>query len=318
MRYPAYLLILLVVAVFLASLALGRYPVDLLSPDEESKVILLEVRLPRVLMSVVLGAVLGGSSAALQAVLRNPLASPYVLGVTQGAAFGAGLAMLLLLPEPYAISLTSFCFALIAVLVALSIARVHGVVSPVVLVLSGVLVGAMFTAGLSVIQWLIDPWRLQGLVFWLMGGLYRISWSSYPIAIPGAVVGLALLIAMRWRINILSLGEDEARSLGVDVEKERLLVLAASAAAVASVTCVTGIVAFIGLVIPHVARALFGADNRVLIPTSMAVGSVVLPLADTLCRTLFPFEIPLSVVTTLITVPYLAYLLRRVARRWSA
>ena len=126
------------------------------------------------------------------------------------------------------------------------------------------------------------------------------------------------LIAMRWRINILSLGEDEARSLGVDVEKERLLVLAASAAAVASVTCVTGIVAFIGLVIPHVARALFGADNRVLIPTSMAVGSVVLPLADTLCRTLFPFEIPLSVVTTLITVPYLAYLLRRVARRWSA
>jgi len=317
MRYPAYLLILLVVAVFLASLALGRYPVDLLSPDEESKVILLEVRLPRVLMSVVLGAVLGGSSAALQAVLRNPLASPYVLGVTQGAAFGAGLAMLLLLPEPYAISLTSFCFALIAVLVALSIARVHGVVSPVVLVLSGVLVGAMFTAGLSVIQWLIDPWRLQGLVFWLMGGLYRISWSSYPIAIPGAVVGLALLIAMRWRINILSLGEDEARSLGVDVEKERLLVLAASAAAVASVTCVTGIVAFIGLVIPHVARALFGADNRVLIPTSMAVGSVVLPLADTLCRTLFPFEIPLSVVTTLITVPYLASLLRRVARRWS-
>jgi len=318
MRYPAYLLILLVVAVFLASLALGRYPVDLLSPDEESKVILLEVRLPRVLMSVVLGAVLGGSSAALQAVLRNPLASPYVLGVTQGAAFGAGLAMLLLLPEPYAISLTSFCFALIAVLVALSIARVHGVVSPVVLVLSGVLVGAMFTAGLSVIQWLIDPWRLQGLVFWLMGGLYRFSWSSYTIAIPGAVVGLALLIAMRWRINILSLGEDEARSLGVDVEKERLLVLAASAAAVASVTCVTGIVAFIGLVIPHVARALFGADNRVLIPTSMAVGSVVLPLADTLCRTLFPFEIPLSVVTTLITVPYLAYLLRRVARRWSA
>lgn len=316
-NYSYTILAILAITVFIVSLSIGRYPVNIFNLDKVSAAVLLEVRLPRIIMGIILGAVLGCSSAALQAILRNPLASPYVLGVTQGAAFGAGLAMLLLPPEPYVIPLFSFCFALTAVLIALTIARIQGVISPIVLVLSGILVGAMFMVGLSIIQWIIDPWRLHGLIFWLMGGLYRVSWSSYPIALPGAILGLVLLTAMRWRLNILSLSEYEARSLGVNVGRERLIVLALSAGAVASVTCVSGIVAFIGLIIPHIARAIFGADNRVLIPASIAVGSIILPIADTLCRSLLPSEIPLSIVTTTITVPYLAYLLRRVATRWA-
>ena len=315
LKFLACTVLLLIVLVI--SLSVGRYPLSLFSLDSESKEILFAVRFPRVLMAVIAGAVLGSSSTALQAVFRNPLASPYILGVTQGAAFGAGLAMLLLPPNPLAVTLFALVFALLAVAVVLALAKVHGATSPLLLVLSGVVVGAMFTAGLSAIQWLIDPWRLQGLVFWLMGGLYRVTWEKYAVSIPGVAVGLALLMLMRWRLDLLSLSDDEARSLGVDVERERLVIVSAAALSIASITCSTGIIAFIGLVIPHIARPFFGSENRVLLPASALVGGIVVLLADTLCRSLLPMEIPISIVTTLISVPYLAYLLRKVASGWA-
>ena len=310
----------------LFSLNLGRYPtsiIDLIkvfsdsadSTGDTGVRVLLDLRLPRVLMGVIAGMVFGSAAASLQSTFRNPLVSPYMLGVTQGAAFGAALAMYFDMPQPL-ILLLSLAFALGSLALALFLALVRQALSPATLVLAGVTVGALFSAALSILQYLVDPWKLQGIVFWLMGGFYRVSWESYAVAAPGALLGLTILLLMRWRLNLLSLSDEEARALGVRVGWERALVFSSAALAEASVTCAVGIVAFIGLIIPHLARPFFGSDNRVLIPASMLIGAVIIVLTDTLCRSLFSFEIPISIVTTLVTAPYFIYLLGRVEREW--
>jgi len=321
------LLSILLISALMISLNVGRYPVNMINlfehltktaksgnPNDISVDVLLRLRVPRVIMGVVAGMVSGATATALQATFRNPLVSPYMLGVTQGAAFGAALAIYFNMPPPL-IPLLSLLFALLALGVTLILAAARQAFSQT-LILAGIIVGAIFSALLSILQYIIDPFRLQNVVFWLMGGLYRVTWENLTIALLGAVLGLALLLAMQWRLNLLSLSDEEAKTLGCRVNLERLLVFSAAALAEASVVSVTGIIAFIGLMIPHLCRPFFGSDNRVLLPASTLTGAITLVLTDTLCRSLYSFEIPISIVTTLITAPYFIYILEKISREW--
>jgi len=309
-------LLLALLVVLTVSLAIGRYPINLLNLNEEALSVLLNVRLPRVLMSAIGGAIFGVTGTALQATFKNPLISPYILGITQGAAFGAALALLLFQPVPYVVTLSAFLFSMIALACTLVIAGVQRYYAPLTIVLAGIIVGAIFSSLLSIIQYIIDPWRLQGIVFWLMGGFYRVTWEYFLIALPGSLISLILLTLIRWRLNILSLSDDEARALGINVVFERVLVFVISSLAIASVTAISGIIAFAGLVFPHIARGLIGSDNRVLIPASALVGSLILLVTDDICRSLYTFEIPISILTTLIATPYFIYLMRRITGEW--
>lgn len=307
------------------SLLVGRYPINF--NDEISLHVLRSIRLPRIILCSLTGAILSITGASLQSIFRNPLVSPYILGITQGAAFGAALSILFMSPSPYTIStvvpstyltiIFAFTFSLVALLLSVVIARVRGAFTPVSLTLSGIIVGALFSTLLSIIQYVVDPERLQGIVFWIMGGFHRSSWNTLAIAIPGSVIGVSILLLIRWRLNVLSMGDEEALMLGVNVKRERFIVIIASSLACSSVIAVSGIISFIGLVVPHLCRALIGPDNKYLIPASMCMGAFILLLADNFCRTLFTYEIPISIVTTLIAVPYFIYLLRRVGGEWK-
>ncbi|RLF19746.1 MAG: iron ABC transporter permease [Thermoprotei archaeon] len=310
-----FLLFITLPLVFMVSIMMGRYPLNIPPSDDVAHFVLMNIRIPRVLLAVIAGSCLSVAGAILQSVLRNPLASPYILGVTQATAFGAALAMYLMLPSALII-FSSFIFGLIATLLVLLLSRVRGFLSPVTVILSGIVVGAIFTTMLSAVQYMIDPWRLQGIVFWLMGSFGRASWDILAWTMPISLIALSSAHAMRWRLNILSLGDEEARMLGARVQMERALLIALSALMCATVTSVSGIVAFIGLIAPHMARALVGPDARLLVPASAALGGVIMMIADDVCRTPFSFEIPLSIVTTLVAAPYFIYLLRRMGGEW--
>jgi iron complex transport system permease protein len=286
------------------------------SLGETASFILFNIRLPRILLCALAGATLSVAGASLQSTLRNPLVSPYILGLSQGAAFGAALAMLLLPYSSYMIPILAFIFGFSAVILACSLARIRGGFSTVTVILAGVIVAAIFTALLSIVKFISDPYRLSGIVFWTMGGFYKASWDYLLLAAPGSVTGLTILFFLRWRLNVLSMGDEEAKLMGVNVYRERLLVLISATLACASVISVSGIVAWVGLIVPHIVRSLVGSDNKYLIPASAAFGASILVLTDDLCRSLFSFEIPISIVTTLVAAPYFIYLLRKVGGEW--
>lgn len=313
-RLKFYLLLLSFIPIGLVSLLIGRYPLKF---DDMGMFIILHLRLPRILLVALTGAVLSSSGAALQATLRNPLVSPYILGVTQGAAFGAALAVLCFPESKYSTIVCALIFGTLAITISLLLSRVRGSFSTITVILSGIIVGAVFSALLSIVKYVADPYRLQEIVFWTMGGFYKSSWENLLIATPGAVLGMMLLFLMRWRLNVLSMGDEEARLLGVNVKREKILIIFASSLACASVISVSGIIAFIGLIVPHMVRALIGPDVRYLIPASMSLGAGVLIIADDLCRSLFSFEIPISIITTLIAAPYFVYLLRKIGGEWK-
>lgn len=314
------ILTVLPIPILALSLLVGRYPLNLFTGiDSTSGFILFNIRLPRIILCALSGAALSVAGASLQSTLRNPLVSPYILGLSQGAAFGAALAMAIIPYSAYIAYLTpvsAFIFGLIAVSMTCLLARAKGGFSTVTVILAGVIVAAIFTALLSVVRLIADPYRLAGIVFWMLGGYYKASWSNLAIAFPGSVLGLTSLLAVRWRINVLSMGDEEAEMLGVNVQRERLLVVLSSTVACASVISVSGIVGWVGLIIPHMARGLVGSDNRFLIPSSMGLGASILMLTDDICRTLFPFEIPITIVTTLVAAPYFVYLLKKTGAGW--
>jgi len=161
-----------------------------------------------------------------------------------------------------------------------------------------------------------DPYRLAGVVFWALGGLHRACWQSFFICAPSLIIGLPILFSIRWRLNVLSMGEEEAKLLGANIKRDRFIVVVSSTLVCASVIAVTGIIGWIGLIIPHMTRSLIGPDNKYLIPASAAFGASFLLITDTLCRTLFTFEIPISIITTLIAAPYFIYLLKKVGGGW--
>lgn len=306
--YFAVLLVLLPLLVLGISVFIGRYPKPLFMPlsvlfnDELGRNLVLNLRIPRLITSALLGMSLATAGGVMQMLFRNPLVEPGFLGVTQGAGFGAALSILFLSTSPLVVELSATAFAVIGLLFSYFVARRVRFGGWVLrLVLSGIAVSALFSAGLGILKYMADPVsQLPEIVFWLLGGLWSVTWSDLLYILPVVVIGLVIIFLMRWRLNLLSLSDETAFSLGVSVGRERALLLAASVAVTAVVVSVAGIVGWIGLIIPHIARRIAGANAAAFIPVSISLGAVFGIVSDDLARTLMMGEIPLGIITSLI------------------
>jgi len=279
--------------------------------------IIFDIRLPRIVLALLGGVALSVSGASLQTVFRNPLVDSYILGISAGAGFGAALAIAII-PYVISIQLSAFIFGLLAFFITYSIAKTRSGTPVVSLILAGVIVTSLFSAGISLIKFFTDPQRLAGVVTWLMGSLAVSGWNNVVSVTPSVFIGFVALFLMRWRLNVLSMGDEEARSLGINVERDRFIVLLAATLMVSSFTSIAGIIGWIGLMVPHMARMfLRSPDNRVVIPASACIGSALLLLADDAARCLTTYELPVGVLTTIGGAPFFLYLLKRGgARAW--
>ncbi len=281
---------------------------------EMVRLVIQEVRAPRILLTFLVGGALSITGAALQALFRNPLVSSYILGLQSGAAFGAALALsTTFLP----VQLSAFCFGLLAVGISFFLARKGGAVSAVTLVLAGIVVSGIFTALLTIVQFLTDPFRLQTIVHWTMGNLHTASWEKLRAAGWIMAGGSFWLFLLRWRMNVLALGDDETRAVGLNPERQKAMLLIASALAASAAVSVAGVIGMICLVIPHMVRMLIGADNQAAMPVCFTFGGSFLLLVDDISRSAAAFEIPIGIFTTLVGGPFFIYLLKRSRVGWE-
>ncbi|WP_211343363.1 FecCD family ABC transporter permease [Lampropedia puyangensis] len=322
------------VAAVVLSLCVGQYPlsvaqvVQVLSSsiwggtgvpvEEAARIVVWEVRLPRVLAGLVVGAALAAAGGTYQGMFRNPLVSPDILGVSAGAGLGAawgisiGASMLVV----QSMAFGGGVLAVALVWLAAATVRRHDPV--LVLVLAGIAVGTLLGAGVALLKVLADPYtQLSAITFWLLGGLNAVTLADVRSTAPIMLVGLLPLVLLRWRVNILSLSDDEAQALGVHVQRLRLTMVAAATLMTAAAVSITGIIGWVGLVVPHVARLLVGPEFGRLLPVAMLLGAGFVVLADTLARSTVGMELPLGVVTALVGAPVFLWLLAR-SGRWSA
>ena len=298
----------------------ARYVTALLKGEnlkeyEVMHTLLLEIRLPRILACVLIGASLAISGAAYQAMFVNPLVSPSILGVLSGAGFGAAVGMFFKFNE-YLIQLSTFSFGFLAVAVALGVSALYSRSgSVIVLVLGGVISGSLFTSLLSVLKYAADPNdALPAITYFLMGSLGFASKSFIQISILPMCAGILLLALSDKYLNALSLGEEEAKSLGVNTARVKIfIILVATFVSALSVT-IAGIIGWIGLIVPHIARFIFGADNRAVLASSAMIGAIFLLFCDSFSRLIFTFEIPIGIVTSLFGIPMFIIVLRRAKR----
>lgn len=308
-----------------AAAAIGSVPIDLWQAFTDSgagtdRVILFETRLPRVLLAAIVGVALGTAGAALQGLLRNPLAEPHLIGVSGGAALGAVVAVIAggqgVFASAAVLPIAASIGALLSMLVVYRLALVSGRLQPYVLLLAGVVYNAFAGALIMFVNSIADHYQAYGILYWLMGNL---STQGYGlVAAIAGYVGIGSLWLMRHArdLNLLSLGEESALQLGVDVDRVRRDTFFASSLLVGAVVSVSGMIGFVGLIVPHVTRLLLGADHRLLLPASALAGAVFLVWADTVARTLLgSVEIPVGVVTALCGGPFFVYLLQRETRR---
>lgn len=285
-----------------------------ISPAENTgSTIIWQIRLPRVILSALVGILLATSGVILQGILRNPLADPYILGVSSGAGIGAAIALSLpfsfVLLGISSIPLFAFVFALLSVFVVYRLSYRKGQSAPETLILAGVAVAAFTSAILSLI--IIVSGRLQVIYFWLLGSLSLSSWSDVFNLFPYTVVGLLIAYFYSKELNALLLGEEIALTLGVEVEKIRVWLILVASLMTAAAVSVSGLIGFVGLIIPHFVRILIGPNHRLLIPFSALGGAILLVVADTLARTLFsPMEVPIGVIMSLAGAPFFLYILR--------
>lgn len=277
--------------------------------------VIFNIRLPRILLAFLVGAALAVSGAVMQSMFRNPLVEPYILGISSGAAFGAALAVGL--GAMFLTQTLAFTFGMVSVFLAYTLAKTKGEIPVVNLVLAGIIVTAFFSALTSLIKYFVDPHNLAAVVYWIMGSFAYATWESLKIA-PMVFVPILLIFAMSWRLNVLSLGDEEAKALGVKVNRERFIFLCLATFATSSAVSVSGIIGWVGLLIPHIVRLAFGVDNRIVIPLSASLGGSFMIVADNVARSAFSFELPISVLTTILGAPIFMFLVRRRARRvWS-
>lgn len=277
--------------------------------DIPEKAIIIDIRLPRVILAGLVGAALSCAGVTLQGIFRNPLVDPFILGISAGAAFGCAVTIGFLSFLP--IQFMAFVFAILAVMIAYGVARTQGEVSRLPLILSGVIVSAFFTAMVSIVKFLVDPHKLQSIVYWLMGSFSLADWKSVKIAGVGVVSVILPVFLMRWRLNVMSMGEEEAKALGVNIKRERLLFIGFSSFAVAVATSLCGIIGWVGLMVPHLVRMLAGPDHKTLVPLSISAGAAFMIAADTVSRTLTSFDIPVGIITALTGAPFFIYLMKR-------
>ncbi|MBD7946057.1 MULTISPECIES: iron ABC transporter permease [Psychrobacillus] len=320
------------VIVGLISIGVGRYQIDfivqikiLLSqiiPMDQTwsnmeETVVMNVRLPRILLAMLIGGGLSIAGAAFQGMFANPLVSPDILGVSAGAGFGASIGILL-----FGNSFTMQIIALVMGMLAIGFTFLIGGVKrdmPIfMLVLAGVVTSALFQALISLVKFLADPEeKLPAITYWLMGSLGTASYSDLMIGGPIILVGILILYVLRWRLNILSLSEEEALSLGISVNKLKWLIILGATLITAAAVSIAGIIGWVGLIIPHIARMIVGSNNQYVLPASISIGAVYLLVIDNLARSLTAAEIPLSILTAIIGAPFFAYLLRKTGGGWK-
>ena len=311
---------------FIVSLCVGRFP---LSPEEVLKAIIQSTfsvdcgmgadavaivarnRLPRIVAGALVGAALAASGCAFQGLFQNPLVSQGVLGVSSGAGFGAALSILIFSGTSFA-PVFAFIFALLAVWLSFMVARMCGEVTTLMLVLGGTIISSIFSAMLSFLKYVADPYNeLASIVFWNMGSLASVDSRLFPFSASVMVIGMVILLLSAWVLNVLSMGDQEAKSMGLPVSAARILIVSGATLATAGAVSISGTIGWVGLVIPHICRFMIGSDNRKLIPYSIILGAAFMMLIDMLCRTITGSEIPLGILTSLIGGPFFVYLLRR-------
>ena len=272
--------------------------------------VLYYIRLPRILTVVLVGAALSLSGSSYQNIFRNPLVSPDILGVSAGAGLGVALGLLYTEGSILYVYFSAFFMGITAVFLTYWLSKVSGKKSSMFMVLAGIVVASLANALISLLKYTADPLeKLPGIVFYLMGGFSRVSWREFYLILPIILLGAFVLIFLRWQLNIFSLGEAQAASLGVDTEKIKIIVIVFSTMMVSAATAAAGQVSWVGLVVPHIARFIVGTKHKFLLPASALIGAFLLLLMDNLARTLSGAEIPISIITALIGAPFFAYLL---------
>lgn len=324
-------LVALLILVAVCSLMLGRlsiHPFDVLKilvssiyPMQHTwpstlESVLFDVRLPRLFAGILVGAGLSVSGASFQGLFRNPLVSPHILGVSAGAGLGAALAILFF-GNIYMVQVLSFLFGLIAVLMTYTLSRVYRSTPVLMLVLSGIIVGALLSAATSLLKYVADPVnQMPSIVFWMLGSLNNSSNRDMAIVGPVMLAGITILLLIRWRINLLAMGEEDARALGVNTTQIRAIIIICATVISACAVSIAGIIGWIGLVIPHIGRLLVGPDNKLLLPVVTLVGASYLVAVDTIARTAMESEIPIGILTAMVGAPIFAYLLRKNRAEW--
>ena len=312
----------------IASVFFGRYPIFfsdviaiLASPitgrsvDPTQLSVILYVRLPRILLGALVGGSLAVSGAAFQGLFRNPLVSSGMLGVSSGAGFGAALA-LILFPGFFYVYPFSFGFGIAAVGLCFVIGRLTTSSRAITLVLGGVIVGSIFSALISFLKYVADPFdELPAIVFWLMGSLSRADYTQIITAGIPMVLGTAGLVLVRWRLNVLAMGDKQAWSLGLNVNMHRVFIIACATMATAGAVCVSGVIGWVGLVVPHMGRMIIGNNNKQLIPLTFCLGACFLIIVDDISRLITSSEMPLGILTSLIGGPFFIYLLKKTQGR---
>ena len=325
------LLVILPIILFFASFLIGRYPISpvdvvktILSPIfpqlkvfQTITTIVFEIRLPRIIAAFAVGSALALSGTSFQSIFKNPLVSPDLLGVSNGAGFGAALAIILS-SSNFLIQILAFVFGIISVSITYLISRAYKAGGILVLVLSGVAISAFFNALISCIKFVADPQdKLPEIIYWLMGSLSSVTIDKLIMITIPFVVGIIILLLLRWQMNILAMGDEEAQSLGLNPTRIRLLIIAGCTLLTSAAVSISGIIGWIGLIIPHMARMIVGPDNRILIPASLSLGASFLLLVDNISRAVIPIEIPIGILTSVIGVPIFLYLLKRGYSEWS-
>lgn len=279
--------------------------------DETVYSVLFKVRLPRIILALFVGAGLAVAGTSFQSLFSNPLATPDTLGVATGASFGAVLA-LLLSNNSVVVQLSALAFGLLSLLITCMVSKMNGKSSIIMVVLSGMVVSSIFQALVSLVKYTADTEeKLPAITYWLMGSMSRATVSSLLIGVPFILIGILILFILRWRLNILSLNEDEAKSLGINVKQLRLMVMIASTMVTASCVSMCGQVGWVGLLVPHAARMIYGSDNKKLIPAGIGIGATFMIVIDTIARAATAAEIPVSILTALIGAPFFVILLRK-------
>lgn len=301
------LLLAAVVVLFILSALLGRYPapgfmpIERLASDELAQRLLFNLRLPRLLAALLLGMTLSAAGMVFQLLFSNPLVEPGFLGVSQGAAFGAAFSIVFLGGAAWLTQVSAIGFALAGLAFSYLLARRLRYGGWILrLVLAGIAVSALFSAGLGLLKYLADPLtQLPEITFWLLGGLASVTWPKLTGILPLVLVGLAVMYVFRWRLNLLSLNDQTSFSLGLAPGRERLLLIFAAVLPTAVLISISGMVGWVGLIMPHIARRLFQTDTRTSLPAAMLLGGIFTMLCDDLARTLLAGEIPLGILTAL-------------------
>lgn len=306
-RKQFLILILLVLLVFVGGLLFGRYPkfgwisLRTIQTDPIAQSLILRLRLPRMIAALLVGMTLAGAGLAMQMLFSNPLVEPGFLGVSQGAAFGAALAIVLVSNTAWVIQSFAMVFALLGMLASYLLAQHFNLGGWVLrLIMAGIIISAFFSSGLGVMKFLADPNnQLQEITFWLLGSLASVTWTRLLTILAPVLIGLTALYLLRWRLNVLSLEDRIAFSIGIHPTVERAILLIAAIVPVAATVSISGLVGWVGLLIPHITRQLFGVNTQFALPASMLLGGIFVMLSDTIARAAFGAEVPLGILTSL-------------------